>query len=572
MFPMAALLTICLLLSLLADNTDGAGPEMDDMNLGLGRRLRFRNPSTSRLWRITEPMKNDFDENAPELVGGLRYLTLGGPSTFGRGLGEKRTSEAYPYLLSSEGTIGQERVRNVAQSQYETGDLAFASLCTQSLVEGESARERAKEGSSLESEIDSHLDSSSWSSSSVAYDVITLEYTKDGTSDVASAAYTSSMNLLTRRLRKRYPLSTIVVVQLWSPLDLVYYDPVANRNVSFAEWRNRKEQNNQQYQDKNRLKMKKQKKLSVEAMKEHVWTFRDLSPAEQQRSNDLENMVVIEEGEIYRMSRPRNINDSLDIIMDWFLEEEIKAEDEDNTSLSLHYTLSRRGHSVVAAGLRDVLALSAVPRTRQNDSGAFQVQSAPRQYLGSWGSGDSCQLWYRTGKDRIPDSLEYSIGLKSEEFYPKQYALEVVSSKGGTLTVYNHFDEDRIVYLTYLTTSARAAANKVYPKTKVSMVKEPMQTGHTTIVLDPAHDDNSDVMHRTRTSAVGLVKARSKGILEFTPLEEYTVHHFRIVGISFLTKEKTPHDVPFEFAISPRKLLISKSDDAIANEDMEGEE
>jgi len=167
-----------------------------------------------------------------------------------------------------------------------------------------------------------------------------------------------------------------------------------------------------------------------------------------------------------------------------------------------------------------------------------------------------------------------------------------MASEGGTLRVQNPFNEDRLVYLTYLTTSAAAAANKVYPKTKVRMVEEQRPEAPTTrgqqqhqavlpsllsswqsssIILDPSHNDNSDVKHRTRTTAVGLVPALSTGILEFTPLEEYTVHHFRIVGVSFLAKEKTAHNVPSEFAMSPKRLSIEAVDDNISDIDDEDE-
>jgi len=576
-FTIAALLTACLLLFHVANDADGLVIDVDEIKPELGRRLRSRKSPRNRLGRTAiNPIKSGIDDNIKRIDDDLRYLAFGGPSTYGRGLdGEKRTSEAYPYLLSSAvATTSPELVRNVAQPHYETGGLTFASLCTQSVVVGKRTNNRLPK-KDFELVINEDPDSPSWSSSSIAYDVITLEYAPDTTNTAAAlAAYKSSFKLLTRRLRKRYPLASITIVELWSPLDLVSYDPVANRTVSFLEWRSDEKQ--KEHKGKHLLKNKKEQPLSVDTIKKLVWTFRDLSPAEQEHIYELENTMATEEGTISRMPRPKNINDSLDIITDWFIEEEI--ENENDASSSLHYTLSQRGHAQVAKGIRDILELSAAARitrrrpparTRSHPSAAHLTLPTSSQLLvGSWGSGDSCQLWYETGRDDLPDPHDYTEGLKAKEFHPGRYALEVVSPNGGNLTVHNPFDEDRIVYLTYLTTSARAAANKVYPKTKVSVVKEQNQaSSSSTIVLDPSHDNNSDLMQRTRTTAVGLVEARTTGMLELSPLEAHTIHHFRILGVSFLTNEKMSHDVPFEFAMSPRGLLIEGSDDKIADID-----
>jgi len=170
------------------------------------------------------------------------------------------------------------------------------------------------------------------------------------------------------------------------------------------------------------------------------------------------------------------------------------------------------------------------------------------------------------------DIDDYSRGLKLNQFQPGQYALEVVTSHerggggngsgSGTIRVDNPFNKDRLVYLSYMTTSAIAAANKVYPRIKVRIIEQRKQQeglaqGPTTrssqqqqqqlllsslsmsssVILDPSHDDNNDDKHRIRTTAVGFIPAQSMGIIELTPLEVYTVQNFRIVGVSFLAVE-----------------------------------
>merc|ERR1712238_557024 len=122
------------------------------------------------------------------------------------------------------------------------------------------------------------------------------------------------------------------------------------------------------------------------------------------------------------------------------------------------------------------------------------------------------------------DIDEYSRGLKLNQFQPGQYALEVVTSHerggggngsgSGTIRVDNPSNKDRLVYLSYMTTSAIAAANKVYPKIKVRIIEQRKQQeglaqGPTTrssqqqqqqlllsslsmsssVILDPSHDD-----------------------------------------------------------------------------------
>ena len=603
---------------------------------------------------------NDNNENDDEII---HFLTFGGPPTWGREIDDVRKEAAYPYLLSSSSSSSS-YVRNVVQSQYENGGSGptFASLCTQSIVEEQddddgndkdsnnnkknyNKYKKTKTASRSSTLIGNRHDNnanddlSNSNNSDIVFDVITLEYyeyettisttTKVAdTNDANANVFSSSMQLLAKRLRLRYPFATIIYIKLWTPLDLIYYDPISNRTISFTEWRMSYQQNQQQNQN--------QKQTLIEAMKEHTWTFRrDLSSTndndgqqqkrQQQENSDLKTTMDTVDGIIYEMFRPTDINDSLEIIQDWFYEEEKENEDEetidsngdsDDNNKSLRYTLSREGHAIIAKDLRGILNDPTVIRKRKNNyyssssssssptlstaltspsSSSKQQQQQQQQLLGSWGSGDSCQIWYDTGRNSLPDHhFEYSKGLKLIEFHPNRYALEVQDGGGGdaTLRVYNPFDEDRMVYISYMTTSATAAANKVYPKTKVRIQQQQQQqqqekqkpviegstskmrlasssllsSSSNSIILDPSHDDNNDNKHRMRTTAIGFVSANSTGILDFTPLEEYTVYNFRLVGVSFLVvqekkKKMMTHNnnVPSEFAISPRRLSVKSA-------------
>ncbi|KAL3909629.1 MAG: hypothetical protein SGILL_008013 [Bacillariaceae sp.] len=338
-----------------------------------------------------------------------------------------------------------------------------------------------------------------------SYDVMVLEY---------ETMEPASLTLLTQRLRERFPKAVLVFVKLWSPLDL-YFENAAGDAISFAQWRSQNKET-VQWSDEEAF---------TKAMKEHTWMLR-----KDENEQQLTEIVNFTNGFVYHMAVPANGNFA-DIVREWFVEE---------FNGSLAYDLSSTAHAMLAESLQDVV---------QSEVKRQPTPTLP--ILGSWGSGDSCKLWYESGKG-ISD-LKYSRGLQYKEF-SKRFALEVVSSSGGSLQVHNPFDEDRMVYLTYMTTSANAGSKKVYPKTKVRL-------SGSSIVLDPSHEDNRDTSHRTRTSAVGIVPAGATVSLEFSPLEEYTLNKFRIVGLSFLAKEKATLNIPSEFAMMSNHGLVVEDEE-----------
>ena len=241
-----------------------------------------------------------------------------------------------------------------------------------------------------------------------------------------------------------------------------------------------------------------------------------------------------------------------------------------NSSTPPRYYLSSKGHSVIVKDLQSMLEKQILPTKRHSSSTSTTTDDAMAGGVGTWGSGDSCQLWYETGGETIPQR-QYSRGLQVTEFTSsssttnnknnRYYALEVSSSTSpspSTLDVHNPFEEDRMVYLSYMTTSAMASSKKVYPRTKVQF--DDGRSSH--IILDPSHDDNTDMTHRVRTTAVGMIPASTTTSLKFVPLEEYTLNNFRIVGISFLAKEKHTYHIPSEFAMSTSAngLIIHEDD------------
>jgi hypothetical protein len=82
-------------------------------------------------------------------------------------------------------------------------------------------------------------------------------------------------------------------------------------------------------------------------------------------------------------------------------------------------------------------------------------------------------------------------------------------------------------------------------------------------VLDPSHDDNTDTTHRARTTAIGVIPAGATVPVQFTPLEEFTSNNFRIVGVSFLAKEKMTYNIPSDFVMSSTAsgLIVQEEED-----------
>jgi hypothetical protein len=541
----------------------------DEEKVGLRRRLLPSSGSKKDAIRVAIEIM-DHEESH------LRYLSFGGPLTYGRGLEKaKRTSEAYPYLLSS---AESDRVHNVAYPSYETMGPTMASLCTQSIVE----------------------DSLSSSADSEEYDVITLEYSLASANALATPeAFLSSIQLLIKRLRQRYPLARILLVQLWTPSDLIYHDTASNRTVSYEEWRGTHTQQQKREEILPPSSFSKDKKSMLEPLMQHAWRFRELSRSEQEIEENLGSTMESHGCLIYKLPRSENINKSLNILKEWFLEEWYVDGDEDNETNdgsrslpSLKYSLSKEGHAAVAKGIRKTL--EDHPTMNLATHPAFSQQ----EVLYSWGSGDSCHLWYNAGKDDLPNPSDHSSGLQSTEIDSSLNALEVRTS--GILRVHNPFDTEKMIYLTYLTTSETAASNKVYPKTRVRMVaedhsdntpyqeiaprspkplKQQARSPTTSVILDPAHGDQGGTSyqhHRTRTSAVGLLPPRQTGILEFSPLEEYTIHSFRIVGVSILYNDEgsaaeSGSPIAFEYDMfSPRRLSVATEADT--EHELESEE
>jgi hypothetical protein len=420
----------------------------------------------------------------------VRYLTLGGPSTWGVGLEQDDySSKAYPYQLSS-------RVHNAAQRLDDGPTLC--SVCTQSIVGNDQI-----------------------------YDVIVLEF------DSSSMEKTAALFLLAQRLRQRFPSALLVFVNLWSPTDYRYsYSDTTTSSsstlsVSFEEWRRHQSQTSPV-------------DVSAAALAQHDWVYHE-EPNKKFETLELQRIVHEVQGHLVELPRPQEARLALLTVPDLFVEtpRDSSEDDHDHDDSRLRYTLSAQGHAVIASRIQSLVKEAQI----------VQLQPSERNAVGTWGSGDSCQLWYETGKG-IPKTK--GLTLKRFSQTNDKYALEVPIT-GGSLTITNPLPEPRMVYMTYLTTSASSHPHKIYPKTQVHVSgQDQQQTG---VILDPYHDDNREMRHVTRTTAIGMVPPGTS-VIRMAPMEQ-TLAPFRVVGVSILaSEEKATHAIATEFQLSPEPASV----------------
>ena len=511
-------------------------------------RLSRRNP-------FQVPRRNLQEEN--DSPGGrLRYLSFGGASTWGVGLTAEAEGAAtataaatafspheaypypYPYRLSPE-------VHNLAQRHGEGPTLA--ALCTQSLVQNHT------------------------------YDVVTLEFSQTAHRESDLVA----LELLARRLRRRFPQALLVLVQLWSP---AHYSFLQDENeqgkkvVDFATWRRgRRQQLNADDEDWSWESFDWQHHLH-----EMEWTY---SPEVTRASQRIQDLATQVQGQFVHLAPPQDPLHGLETAHTWFLE--VPAE-----SAVPQYTLSSKGHMVVANHIRSVVDQANVGGKLQK-----KQQQQQQQQLGDWGSGDQCQLWLdydpkgESAASMIPRHSSSLVlrtfgGDSTGSHDQYKYALEVsVSSNqkgGGSLVVKNPFDEDRMLYLTYMT-SVSGNKFQYYPPVQVQLFQhnQPLKKG-TGVVVDPYYNYNEDdenenenqdpsmdsyPYHATRTTAIGNVPAHTavEVRLQSLPLHAtatantntntHTVAPFRLVGASFLAKEKVEWQIATEFDLAPERVL-----------------
>lgn len=200
--------------------------------------------------------------------------------------------------------------------------------------------------------------------------------------------------------------------------------------------------------------------------------------------------------------------------------------------------LSKYGHAVIAKSIRS--------HVRENEV----LSRLERNKLGTWGDGDQCNLWYDHGDFDLAGRR-----LRTIEFDragdDHRHAVEV-SSAGSSFDIDNPFHEDRMLYLTYMTSAVDTNEDMIppYPDIRVSI------NGKSTVMVEPYHVGSEQVEY-ARTSAIGKVPPGTSTV-DLHPARPGQ-RNFRLVGASFLPSDVV-RDLPtleFHLELESRDVVSS---------------
>lgn len=333
------------------------------------------------------------------------------------------------------------------------------------------------------------------------YDVVLIEFT----------VFDESIAVLARRLRARFPSATILFVRLWRPSQMKYQQD-DDTVIDFVKFR--QQLGNPSLDDTG---------LYFEMLKSGAdrW-FIDIP--------DQETEIKTAAGQVHARYLKLPVPESDIFAYPVTLRKTMELFDEDD--------LSQHGHLVIAESVRAHVHESDV------------LTRTDRQNVGTWGAGDQCNLWYSHG--------DFQLGgrrLRAVEFDHSggahRHALEV-SAKGGSFDIRNPFAEDRMLYLTYMT-SAMDDDDEMrapYPDVRVSL------NGKPTVLVEPYHGGSKQVEY-ARTSAVGKVPSGTSTV-HLNPMSR-SRRNFRLVGASFLPPD-VMHELPMlEFDLEAESRDVTSS-------------
>jgi len=342
------------------------------------------------------------------------------------------------------------------------------------------------------------------------YNVITIEI-DDG--------FDPSLAVLAHRLRQRFPAAMILFVRLWNPSN-IRYQMGDGTSVDLNTWRLlHQDGRGNMTLDSSELLLK-----ILQSGPEH-WSVRlqrDDGAGESSLRETMHqvgaSLITLPSPGQRDFAFPQNLNS----FMEFF-------------QTSEPYALSARGHQVLADTINQVVQKEKSVKQRLN-----------QDKIGSWGSGDSCHLWYYNGDfDVVSTSVQGTrrLGFSHQADTPShKHAIEFARNADGYVTITNPFPEPRLLYLTYMTASDEEYHARVYPRTRVRLNSRP------SVVIDPYNEQSDDENeHLTRTSVVGVVDP-GQTVINLDPLEP-SRYNFRLVGASILATEAS--DLAIDFSFEP---------------------
>ena len=172
-----------------------------------------------------------------------------------------------------------------------------------------------------------------------------------------------------------------------------------------------------------------------------------------------------------------------------------------------HY--SQKGHDFIANGIKDLLR---------------KLQPKPSNNLGTFGEGDSCHMWYSSGKVTVDYSPKEEI--KLNEFAPVKYALEI-PSQGGEFVINNPFSSERNLMMSYMSTGPD---HTMYPDAEITI----NGAFDKQVKIHPLATDYKHKVHISKTTNLGKIPPGDNNV-HIKPLEmndELVSFPFRVVALS----------------------------------------
>mmetsp|Transcript_18438 Transcript_18438/g.28462 ORF Transcript_18438/g.28462 Transcript_18438/m.28462 type:complete len:350 (-) Transcript_18438:13-1062(-) len=308
------------------------------------------------------------------------------------------------------------------------------------------------------------------------YDLIILEF---------YLRANEGLNLLTKRLRQRFPNAVIVLLRKWNPMYIKHVKTGAHLNAWMS-----------QHGFLGRLHDAEFHHYLMTQTNREDWTYHF------DDSTDLLQAAIAKEygAHIYELPKHDDPRLSIKEMNRWFADD------------MQHVTAE--GHEVIAFGIHQMLVEKQIVVEKSDE-------------VGTWGDGDLCDTWYWSGE--VSKSLSVSRNMRMNQFNTKsnKWALEL-SNEGGAITVTNPFPEKRSLVLMFMATGTPG----VYPKTLVTLNSErdsdhrQQQLG--SVELDPSVTVYRHDVHVGLTANLGFIPP-GKTILRLKPLEE-TENPFRLTG------------------------------------------
>ncbi|GKY93390.1 hypothetical protein MPSEU_000306600 [Mayamaea pseudoterrestris] len=324
------------------------------------------------------------------------------------------------------------------------------------------------------------------------FDVVTIEFVEFDETHV----------ILSKRLRRRFPNAVILFVRLWHPENIRYTSDFGDI-IDLNTWRT-VNGGHSIYSSELALLM-----MEAGPAKWHIQI-----PDDPLLKNTVEHIgarvVILPMPDQEAYAFPQNLLSFLT----FFDENE-------------HHLLTARGHAALALEILSAVKSVSSLGTRLDGT------------VGSWGSGDQCNMWYYNGQFLTSSGQKLKFSQDGDGSH--KHALEFMPGGGAWIRVTNKFESDRMLHLTYMTASDEED-NKVYPRTRVRV------NNRAFVVLEP-YNEGTDDAHLTRTSVVGRIPP-GESVIYMDPLETSQLY-FRLVGASLLSEEAIEGILPIDFKLEP---------------------